>query len=82
MTETFNMVVQAGIKPSSQPTSNDFSMEPDENSLQQLVFEPVKTSRPGVFVGCFQAPKDSQTVMEASAAAGVATRLLVDAGIP
>ena len=41
-------------------------------------FEPVQTSRPGIFAaGMFQGPKDiPQTVMEASAAAGASSRLL------
>jgi heterodisulfide reductase subunit A len=44
-------------------------------------FEPVTTSRPGVFsCGFFNGPKDiPQTVMEASAAAAAASRLLAEA---
>jgi len=82
VTETFDMVVLAvGIKPSSSTlkTAQIFGVNLDENHFcDTTTFDPVQTSKPGIFVaGAFQAPKDiPQTVMEASAAAGVAVRLL------
>lgn len=84
ITETFDMVVLAvGIKPSESTleTARIFGVNLDENHFcSTSTFDPVETTRPGVFVaGAFQAPKDiPQTVMEASAAAGVAVRLLAD----
>jgi heterodisulfide reductase subunit A2 len=84
VTETFNMVVlAAGIKPaeSSVQTAGVLGVTLDENKFCLTgSFDPVQTSRPGIFVaGAFQAPKDiPQTVMEASAAAGVAVRTLAD----
>ncbi len=82
ISETFDMVVLAvGIKPSSSAleTAQLLNIGIDENLFAKTdTFHPVETSRPGVFVcGAFQAPKDiPQTVMEASASAGVAIRLL------
>ncbi|MEJ2716381.1 MAG: FAD-dependent oxidoreductase [Deltaproteobacteria bacterium] len=82
ITETFDLVVLAvGIKTSESTVkaAGLLSVDLDENNFCLTGdFEPVQTSRPGIFVaGVFQAPKDiPQTVMEASAAAGVATRLL------
>jgi len=84
ITETFHMVVlAAGIKPSESTlrTSGILDVDLDENNFCDTgTFEPVSTSKPGIYVaGAFQAPKDiPQTVMEASAAAGAATRLLAD----
>ncbi len=84
ITETFDMVVLAvGIKPSESTleTARIFGVNLDENHFCSTgTFDPVETTRPGVFVaGAFQAPKDiPQTVMEASAAAGVAVRLLAE----
>ena len=81
-TETFDMVVLAvGIKPSNSAleTAEKIGVKLDENHFCDTgTFEPVQTSRPGVFVaGAFQAPKDiPQTVIEASAAAGAAVRML------
>jgi heterodisulfide reductase subunit A len=81
-TETFDMVVLAvGIKPSESTlkTASILNIALDENNFCDTgTFVPVETSRPGIFVaGAFQAPKDiPQTVMEASAAAGVAIRML------
>ena len=81
-TETFNMVVLAvGIRPSASTieAAKILNVALDENNFCETgTFNPVQTSRPGILVaGAFQAPKDiPQTVMEASAAAGVATRLL------
>jgi len=82
ITETFDMVVLAvGIKPSisTLQTAQKLGVNLDENRFCDTgTFEPVQTSRPGVLVaGAFQAPKDiPQTVMEASAAAGAAVRML------
>ncbi len=85
MTERFHMVVLAvGIRPSASTvrTAELLGVELDEtNFCKTSDLAPVATSRPGVLVaGAFQAPKDiPQTVMEASAAAGVATRMLTQA---
>lgn len=82
ITETFDMVVLAvGIKPSNSTleTAGKLGVKLEENHFCDTgTFEPVQTSRPGVFVaGAFQAPKDiPQTVMEASAAAGAAVKML------
>ena len=82
VTEKFDMVVLAvGIKPSDKTlkTAEILGVELDENNFCLThTFSPVATSRKGIFVaGAFQAPKDiPQTVMEASAAAGVAMRML------
>jgi heterodisulfide reductase subunit A2 len=84
VTETFHLVVlAAGIKPSesSVAAATLLGVNLDENRFCLTgSFDPVQTSRPGVYVaGAFQAPKDiPQTVMEASAAAGVAVRMLAD----
>ncbi len=84
VTETFSMVVlAAGIKPSdsSVEAASVLGVSLDENKFCLTgSFDPVQTSRPGIFVaGAFQAPKDiPQTVMEASAAAGVAVRTLAE----
>ncbi|AFM26895.1 FAD-dependent oxidoreductase [Desulfomonile tiedjei] len=84
ITETFDMVVLAvGIKPSKSTldTAQVMGVELDENNFCSTdTFAPVATSKPGIFVaGCFQAPKDiPQTVVEASAAAGVAISMLAD----
>ncbi len=84
-TETFDMAVLAvGIK-SSESTiqaANVLGVEIDDmNFCATGSFDPVQTSKPGIYVaGVFQAPKDiPYTVMEASAAAGAATRLLAEA---
>lgn len=83
-TETFDMVVlAAGIKPSQSTidAAKVLGVELDENHFCLTgTFSPVQTSRPGIYVaGAFQAPKDiPQTVMEASAAAGAAVRMLAD----
>ncbi|MEW6139514.1 MAG: FAD-dependent oxidoreductase [Thermodesulfobacteriota bacterium] len=85
LTETFDMVVLAvGIKPTASTirAADLLGVKLDEtNFCSTGTFEPVDSSRPGIFVaGAFQAPKDiPQTVMEASAAAGAAIRLLADA---
>ncbi|MGC8659995.1 MAG: FAD-dependent oxidoreductase [Desulfomonilaceae bacterium] len=83
-TETFDMVVLAvGIKPSDEAIQTAKLLNVDLDTEKFCLtgsFEPVKTSNPGIFVaGAFQAPKDiPQTVMEASAAAGVAIKMLAD----
>ncbi len=83
-TEIFDLVVLAvGIKPteSAIETSRLLGIKLDaENFCVTTTFDPVQTSREGIFVaGAFQAPKDiPQTVMEASSAAGAAMSLLVD----
>ncbi|MGC8907607.1 MAG: FAD-dependent oxidoreductase, partial [Desulfomonilaceae bacterium] len=82
VTEKFDMVVLAvGIKPSEKTlrTAEKLGVRLEENNFCLTdTFSPVATSREGIFVaGAFQAPKDiPQTVMEASAAAGVAMRML------
>jgi heterodisulfide reductase subunit A len=85
ITETFDMVVLAvGFKTSESTlqAAKVIGVDLEENNFCDTgTFAPVQTSKPGVLVaGVFQAPKDiPQTVMEASAAAGVATGLLADA---
>lgn len=85
ISETFDMVVLAvGIKPSESTVkaARLLNIDLDEmNFCDTVTFEPVSASRPGIMVaGAFQAPKDiPQTVMEAAAAAGVATRMLSEA---
>ena len=85
VTETFQMVVLAvGIKPSELAVKTARALKVDLDPHEFCMtnsFTPVDTSRPGLYVtGAFQAPKDiPQTVMEASAAAGVATKVLVEA---
>lgn len=82
ITEIFDMVVLAvGIKPSESTirTAQVLGVDLEENHFCDTgTFEPVQTSRAGVLVaGAFQAPKDiPQTVMEASASAGAAMRML------
>lgn len=84
VTETFDMVVLAvGIKPSAETleAARVLQVNLDENNFCETgTFHPVATSREGIYVaGAFQAPKDiPQTVIEASAAAGVAIRLLAE----
>ncbi|MBM3302639.1 MAG: FAD-dependent oxidoreductase, partial [Deltaproteobacteria bacterium] len=85
VSEIFDMAVLAvGIKPSESTlrAAGLLDIRLDENRFCETgTFEPVQTSRPGIFVaGAFQAPKDiPQTVMEASAAAGAAIRMLAEA---
>jgi heterodisulfide reductase subunit A2 len=84
VTETFNLVVlAAGIRPSASTleTARILNVELDPlNFCKTGTFEPVQTSVPGICVaGAFQAPKDiPQSVMEASAAAGVVSRMLAE----
>ncbi len=84
LTEVFDMVVLAvGIRPSESAvkTARTLGVMLDENNFCETgTFAPVATSVPGIFVaGAFQAPKDiPQTVIEASAAAGVAITMLAE----
>jgi heterodisulfide reductase subunit A-like polyferredoxin len=84
-TETFDMVVLAvGLKTSAQSRelAQKIGIELNESEFCSTTsFEPIQTSRPGIFAaGMFQGPKDiPQTVMEASAAAGASSRLLSSA---
>ncbi len=84
-TETFDMVVLAvGLRASSgsRQLAERLGVAVAESGFcETSTFAPVHTSRPGILVaGMFQAPKDiPQTVMEASAAAGVSCRILADA---
>ena len=84
-TETFEMVVLAvGLRTSdeSRLLAEKIGVDLNESLFCAATsFEPVQTSRPGIFAaGMFQGPKDiPQTVMEASAAAGASSRLLASA---
>jgi heterodisulfide reductase subunit A len=84
-TETFDMIILAvGLTTSaeSRRLAEDLGIDLDESLFYATgSFEPVHTSRPGVFVaGMLQGPKDiPQTVMEASAAAGASSKLLAAA---
>ncbi len=85
VTETFDMVVLAvGLKTSdaSREMAEKLGLELNESHFCSTnSFQPVQSSRPGVFVaGMLQGPKDiPQTVMEASAAAGASSRTLASA---
>ncbi|HID28818.1 MAG TPA: CoB--CoM heterodisulfide reductase iron-sulfur subunit A family protein, partial [Desulfobacterales bacterium] len=80
--ETFDMVVlSVGLGTSEQITdlSTKLGVALDRYGFTSTSsFEPVNTSRPGIYVcGAFQGPKDiPQSVMEASASAGVASAAL------
>ena len=80
--ESFDMVVlSVGIEPSDSALelANKLGIRVNEHSFcEHSSFEPVSTSRPGVFVcGTFQSPKDiPQSVVEANAAVGAAGNLL------
>jgi heterodisulfide reductase subunit A-like polyferredoxin len=84
-TETFDMVVLAvGLKTSeeSRRIAQKIGVELNDSEFCSTTsFEPVQTSRQGIFAaGMFQGPKDiPQTVMEASAAAGASSALLASA---
>ncbi len=84
-TEEFEMMVLAvGLKTTeeSQAMAKKLGVDLNESAFCATTsFEPVQTSRPGIFAaGMFQGPKDiPQTVMEASAAAGASSRLLFSA---
>ncbi len=83
--ETFDMVVLAvGLKTSeeSRAMAKKLGVELNESQFcSTSSFDPVSSTRPGVFVaGMLQGPKDiPQTVMEASAAAGASSKLLATA---
>jgi heterodisulfide reductase subunit A len=75
------VVLSVGLctPPSAMELAYHAGVELNENRfVESSSFDPVATSRPGVFsCGAFSGPKDiPQTVMEASAAAADATRLL------
>jgi heterodisulfide reductase subunit A len=80
--ETFEMVVLAtglSISPETREMAERLGIELDPNHfVSASCFEPVGTSRPGVYAcGVFTGPKDiPQTVTEGSAAAAQATRNL------
>ena len=82
VSETFDLVVlSVGLEPSEKATelARQLGLKLNENGFcERTSFEPVATSRPGVFAcGAFQGPKDiPQAVMEASAAAAKAGALL------
>ena len=80
--DAFDMVVlSVGIEPSDSALelANKLDVQLNEHKFcDHTSFEPVSTSRPGVFVcGAFQGPKDiPQSVVEANAAVGAAGNLL------
>lgn len=82
ITEIFNMVVlSVGLNPPSdaQLLAEKFGIELNEYKFAKTdIFNPVQTSRPGIFTcGAFQSPKDiPETVTQASAAAGCVNQLL------
>ncbi len=82
--ETFDIVVLSiglGVSKSSVLLANGIDIGMDSyNFVTTSSFEPVKTSRPGIFVcGSLEAPKDiPSSVMEASASSGFAGTLLAD----
>ena len=84
-TEQFHMVVLAmGLKTSEQSRRLADRLGVQLNAYQFCEtnsFQPVQTSRPGIFVaGTLQSPKDIPgTVIEASAAAGASCRALASA---
>ena len=83
--EIFGMVVLSiGLQPfaGAAEFAQVFGIELDKNLFPKTkTFEPVATSRPGVFVtGIFQGPKDiPETVIQGSAVAGKAMALLGEA---
>ncbi len=80
--EAFDMVVLSvglGAPPGAEELSRRLGISLDRYSFAATTsFEPVNTSRPGIYVcGAFQGPKDiPQSVMEASASAGAASTAL------
>jgi heterodisulfide reductase subunit A len=76
--EEFDMVVLSvglGVSREAIDLAHKLSIELDQYEFASTTsFEPVKTSRPGIFVcGAFEAPKDiPSSVIESSAAAGIA----------
>lgn len=85
ITESFDMVILAvGLKPSQESIclAEKIGVEVDETGFcRTSSFDPIQTSRPGVYVaGMLESPKDIPgTVVQASAAAGACSRLLVSA---
>jgi heterodisulfide reductase subunit A len=83
--ERYEMVVLAvGVRPPahSEALATALGIELNEYGFCQTdVFSPLATSRPGIFVcGAFASPKEiSETILDASGAAGEALRLLRDA---
>ena len=83
--EEFDMVVLSvglSISPETISLADRMGVKLDQyNFAQTDVFRPVETSRPGILVcGAFEGPKDiPSSVVEASAAAGVAGGMLKDA---
>lgn len=81
-TETFSMIVlSVGLQTSSEVAglANRLGLDLTEgNFCKTPAFDPVATSRPGIFVcGAFQGPKDiPQSVVDASAAAAAAGEIL------
>jgi heterodisulfide reductase subunit A len=80
--ETFDMVVlSVGFNVSAQAVSLSQKLGIELDSYQHAVtssFEPVQTSKPGIFVcGTFESPKDiPQSVIESSACAAMAEQIL------
>jgi heterodisulfide reductase subunit A2 len=80
--ETFDMVVlSVGFNVSAQSVSLSQKLGIELDSYQHAVtssFEPVQTSKPGIFVcGTFESPKDiPQSVIESSASAAMAEQIL------
>jgi heterodisulfide reductase subunit A len=76
--EEFDMVVLSvglGVSREAVDLAHRLGIELDQYEFASTTsFEPVKTSRPGIFVcGAFEAPKDiPSSVIESSAAAGIA----------
>ena len=83
--ETFDLVVlSVGLEPHSDALAfaSCFGIEPNVHRFAATSqFQPVETSRPGVYVtGIYQGPKDiPETVMQGSAVAGSAMALLGEA---
>jgi heterodisulfide reductase subunit A len=82
--ETFDMVVlSAGFNVSAQAVSLSQKLGIELDAYQHAVtgsFEPVQTSKPGIFVcGTFESPKDiPQSVIESSACAAMAEQTLAE----
>ncbi|MFZ1199838.1 MAG: FAD-dependent oxidoreductase, partial [Desulfobacterales bacterium] len=85
VTETFDMVVLSigmEVAPEAVAMAQKLGVELTEGHFCKTdTFEPVATSREGIFVcGAFQGPKDiPQSVVDASAAAGAAGEILASA---
>ncbi|MFO7688112.1 MAG: FAD-dependent oxidoreductase [Desulfobacterales bacterium] len=85
VTETFDMVVLSiglEVAPEAVALARKLGIELTEGRFCKTeTFEPVATSKPGIFVcGAFQGPKDiPQSVVDASAAAGAAGEILASA---